>query len=449
MRGLGGQDHQPVRQRKPIDAGRMRGLVELHDLAAQGVKARQRRGAQLAAAGFAADFPCGHDVAAGQGAAGLAGQSAQQGLTEHLPGDESRHRVARQSQPVRGPDPTDRHRLARLDRDAVDPDFAAQCQNCRAHVILFAHRDAAGGDDKIGLRRQIAHLTDQARKTVRGVRRGDQVHARRREAGGQHRRVHVPDLRGRARPTGAAQLVACDQQGGPRSAANGQGARAGRGTGGQVPRPQFAARVQNRRPLGHVAARAAYVLARRGPVAQAQDIPVAPGVFLHDHGVRADRDRRPGEDPCRRARRHRGCRRLPGGNARHHPQVPGPGARQRQGRDRVAIHGRIVEGRRRAPGSDRRRQNAAMGALERHGLGSYDRRSLCHDPGEGLVDADQRGKRVRPVTAAARGRDGGLDRHAVASCLRHSVNPHRRPRARAADRAATASVSSATSGRPA
>jgi len=132
------------------------------------------------------------------------------------------------------------------------------------------------------------------------------------------------------------------------------------------------------------------------------DVPVTLYILLHHDSVRATWDWRARKDPGRHGSVNRCRHRLPGRHARNDRQHPGSGASQGRCRDRIAIHCRIIESRCHGPGPDRLGKNAAKGVAERHGLGAADRCYISCNPGQCLVDADQRVKHVLTVTAAAR-----------------------------------------------
>src|SRR5690606_18554299 len=129
------------------------------------------------------------------------------------------------------------------------------------------------------------------------------------------------------------------------------------------------------------------VLARAGRCAEADVIAVRFRPFLNDHGIGADRQRRPGEDAHALARLH-------------HPGEAGAGLRgagKFQGATRcyigrangVAVHGARIEGRLVVPGDQRFGENPPMRPGQWHGFRCWSR-DLGEDAVQGLVDRNHR-----------------------------------------------------------
>ena len=129
-------------------------------------------------------------------------------------------------------------------------------------------------------------------------------------------------------------------------------------------------------------------------------------MLLHDHRVEARRNGRPGEDAkCDLLRRAESRNRVACGDPAGNAKLPGSVARQIGAPDRVAVHGRIVEGRK----VDWRKEVACHDAAGRFEQGNpfraFDGSRDSHRLGCGNVDRHDAAVRAGLASVA---RDAGM-----------------------------------------
>ena len=269
-------------------------------------------------------------------------------------------------------------------------------------------------------------IPDRRRDRLAPVRQDAQIRHLRPGPPAQQREQHpvaVPSLRRAWRRARLHELVPGREQRHANRAANVHGLPPERRGQGEVLRPQHPARGQGDRAGGHVLAGRAGVRPDAQSVRQGEQAIGFPHVFLHEHRIRAGRQRRSGEDSHRRPARER---RRHGSGSDAAPQRDGPALQTGQ-TDRIAVHGRIREGGQIDLGHQIMRQNAPVGLKQRHGF----RPGNARDP---LGDHGQR--RIHALQLAA-------EREAVVRELRHQGQSSAWS---SASRATASTSSSATDG---
>ena len=199
---------------------------------------------------------------------------------------------------------------------------------------------------------------EQLRRSARFARRCQFV------AGGEHRDAKAPD------DIELCQAEGCRER--------------------NVLRPQPLAGLQRRKARWNIFARGPHVGAGLEACGKHDLVAFDADVFLHEHGIGALGHRRAGEDAHRLPRLERlrrGAARL---NAADHRKCLFFLLRQVAARNRITVDGGIGEGRQRQRRQNIVRENAAIGASERHRLDIDDRRHARRNETHGLIDRHHR-----------------------------------------------------------
>ena len=265
-------------------------------------------------------------------------------------------------------------------------------------MVLVAGRGAAGGEDRVGLGAAVERGGDGI-GGVGGVAEVEGLHLPAAQDLGEHRAVGVVGLVRRGGAAGRADLVAGGEDRDPEAAADLELGEADGGGEREIRGAEAAALGQDLGPGGDVLAGGAGVGAGPRRPLEGDGVAVADDVLVEDDGVDARREEGAGQDAQRVAGRDSGAmRRAGGGAARRERQAVRRRAEARVG-EAVAVDGGVGGGRVRAAGADSRRQDAAAGVGERHGLDGGDGRHARGEAGERdvgrhPVDAGRQGEAI-------------------------------------------------------
>ena len=278
-----------------------------------------------------------------------------------------------------------------------------------AHDVVRADGHAARHDDDVRLGDAPAQPRLDVLQAVRGDAELERHRARLADQRPDPRAVGVGDPRGSEVGPGRADLVAGREHRHDRAAAHADLGQPGAGRQRDHGRRHQHAGGDDRRAGLHVAAALADgVPGRDGFVDEARGGQRAGGLAtagtgaargierrrdLHrHHRVGARGHRRAGRDPDRRLAEDTGIGRGPGPRLADDGQAHGPGARGRRdvgGTHRVPVHRRVVPGRQRDAGHQRRGEHAAERDLGRDALDVGQRLDARQHRRLGGVDAQQ------------------------------------------------------------
>ena len=325
---------------------------------------------------------------------------------EELEPHERRDGVPGQAEHERRAAGPERNRLPRLHRDAPEHLLDAELGEGRADEVVRPDRDAARGDENVGLESPL----ERGAEGVRVV--GDRVehrHLRPRgdEAAGQHRRVGLVDLPGAEWLAGAPQLRPRGQDRRARPAGARDPRDPGRPECAESRRGEPLARREHEVAGTNVEARSRTCAPRSTAAPISISLSRLDNVLDRDDRIRAVRDDAARRDPEGLALAQRSTRGPSGG----HPLRDGQRAGRVRGPEREAVHRRGREGREVDDGMEIFRGEAAGGVAQLDRL----RRKRCHTTEHealGLLDRGQGGhgrgaycrKGARSGSSAGRGR---------------------------------------------
>ena len=196
----------------------------------------------------------------------------------------------------------------------------AQALQQRLDEVVGAHRDAARGDQDVGVDER---LLDQRPKLLRVVGRDPQqahLGAGLGKSAEQREAVGVDDLARTRLIPDLDQLVAGRHQGHPRKAPDRERGEAHRGGKAQLGGPERTAGPQGDLAALQVGARLMEVGAPGHPGPDADEVAVEVGVLHHHDRVGAFRQHPAGQDPGRRARLQRAGEGMAGGRLPEDPE---------------------------------------------------------------------------------------------------------------------------------
>ena len=233
-------------------------------------------------------------------------------------GDETRHRISRQSDERRARDNSHRDRTPGLDRHPPQHQ-RSDAFDARFDMVLFAGRNPAGSENEVVAGSDFLQAGGERSAIIPENTEIADFATQPLEHRHQHEAVGIEQLRRRARAARRYQFIAGRKHRDADAPAHLHMRQAEGGRKRDILRPQALARRQRRRAGRNILARAAHIGA--GLEARRQNHPavgIEAHIFLHEHGVGSVRHRRTGENPHGMAGLERLARQTAGLNASGH-----------------------------------------------------------------------------------------------------------------------------------
>ena len=297
-----------------------------------------------------------------------------------------RDRVAGKAEHRPWAHPPERHRMPGPLRDLPEQHAHAGVAESVLHVIVVAHRHAAGGDQRIALQRPfedtgqpLAAITHDSK----GLGHGADLADRRREGVA----VAVDDLSPRRLVVHPDELVAGGDDGHHRPPPHGYGGLADGRHESDVRGPQQLAALEDLLALADVFPRRTDVTPLAIGAGHGDAVAAHLGVLDADNGVGSRRNRSSGHDPDGGSRKNALARHPAGGDLPSHGEGcrrVWRGAGQVAPAHREPVHGGVRKRRHVTPRTDVLAQHAAQAVGDRDLLGGK-RRDVLEDELHGLI----------------------------------------------------------------
>ena len=279
---------------------------------------------------------------------------------------------------------------------APEHPVATQLLEHRTHVIAISHRHAGGAHEHVGAQPR-AEAVREVFGRIPGDAQVERISAQLPALGRDRIRVRRHDPAAGHVSVGLDQLVAAGEDRHPGPLMDGDDAAPEGCQHAEMGGTESRARGQHLLALAHILAGVPHVLADLHLDAHANPVADAIGVFLAYDRVRTGRNRRTREDAGRLAGLDLAIDDRSRGHLGHDPERDG--ARRRRtlqvgGAHGVAIHRRVVRGRKAASRDQGLGQDAPQSLSSGHGFGAQNRSRFEHDS-EGF----RRGQfRLHPAT---------------------------------------------------